>query len=106
MPLSTSALYRLEERYRKLKEEILSLGWVAQGSLARQPPHAWRVTRKVQAKTVSLAVSPEQAPLYQKAITNHRRLDVILREMRALSEEFLQKSAPGVQKRTRQNRPK
>lgn len=106
MPLSSQAIHRLEERYRKLKEEILTLGWIAQGSLAPQPPHAWRVTRKVRAKTVSLAVSAEQAPLYQIAIANHRRLEALLREMRAISEEFLQKAVPGVQKRPRQNHPK
>ncbi len=84
----------------------MALGWIAQGSLAPQPPHAWRVTRKVRAKTVSLAVSEEQAPLYKEAIANHRRLEAVLREMRAISEEFLQTSVPGVQKRTRRIRPK
>jgi hypothetical protein len=64
------------------------------------------VTRKIKAKTVSLAVSAEQAVLYRAAITNHRRLEAILREMRAVSETVLQKSVPGVQKRRSQKHPK
>jgi hypothetical protein len=104
--LSTVALQRLEERYRELKEQIADLGWVAQGSLHPQPPHAWRVTRKIRAKTVSLAVSAPQALLYKEAIANHRRMEAILHEMRAVSEKFLQKSVPSVQKRPRQKRPK
>ena len=104
--LSPIALRRLEERYEALKKELAELGWIAQGSLAPQPPRAWRVTRKIRAKTVSLAVSAEQAVLYETAIANHRRLEVILGEMRAISERVLQKSVPGVQKRPRPPHPK
>jgi hypothetical protein len=106
MALSALTLQRLEERYRQLKAQLLELGWIAQGSLSPQPPHAWRVTRKIKAKTVSLAVSAEQAVLYRAAIANHRRLEAILREMRAVSETVLQKSVPGVQKRRSQKHPK
>src|ERR1700736_4268360 len=94
--LSPGALRRLEKRYQGLKSQLPSLGWIAQGSLCPQPPHAWRLTRKVKAKTISLALSAEQAALYKKAILNHRRLEAILRKMREISEEVLQKSVPGV----------
>ena len=68
-------------------------------------PHAWRLTRKVKAKTISLALSAEQALLYKEAIANHRRLETILRKMREISEEVLQKSIPGVPKRPRPKHP-
>ena len=100
--LSPGALRRLEQRYHQLKAQLQHLGWIAQGSVCPQPPHAWRLTRKVKAKTISLALSAEQAHLYKEAILNHRRLEAVLGKMRAVSEQVLQKSVPGVPKRPRQ----
>lgn len=104
--LSPSALRRLEARYQRLKEQLLDLGWIAHGSVMAQPPRAWRLTRKVKAKTISLGLSPAQAALYKEAIANQRKLEEILRQMRELSEQALQKSVPGVRKRGRQKHPK
>jgi len=104
--LSPAALRRLEARYQRLKEQLLAWGWIAQGSLRPQPPRAWRLTRKLKAKTISLALSPPQASLYKEAIANQRKLESILREMRELSELALQKSVPGVKKRRRRQHPK
>ena len=104
--LSPASLRRIEQRYQRLKEELLKLGWIAQGSVLPQPPSAWRLTRKVKAKTVSLALSAEQAVLYQQAVANQRKLDHLLRAMRDLSEQALQGSVPGVRKRPRQKHPK
>ena len=104
--LSPTGLARLEERYRHLKAALLKLGWIAQGSLMPQPPRAWRLTRKIKAKTVSLALSQEQAALFQDAITNQRRLENILAQMRQLSEQALLDSVPGVRKRSRSKHPK
>jgi len=103
--LSPTDIHHLEQRYHTLKSQILRLGWVAQGSVSPQPPHAWRLTRKVKAKTVSLALTADQALLYKEAIANHRLLEEILREMRVISDEVLQKSLPGVQKRSRPKHP-
>lgn len=104
--LSPAALRRLEARYQRLKQRLLDLGWIAQGSVMPQPPRAWRLTRKVNSKTISLALSPQQASLYTEAIANHRELENILRQMRELSEFALQGSVPGVRKRRRQKHPK
>lgn len=104
--LSRAGLRQLEARYRRLKEEFLELSWIAQGTLMAQPPRAWRLTRKVKAKTVSLALSPAQAELYKQAIANQRKVEVILGAMRQLSEEALLGSVAGVRKRLRQKHPK
>ncbi len=104
--LSAPAVSRLAARYERLKEQFVALGWIAQGTLLPQPPRAWRLTRKVKAKTVSVALSAEQAALYAEAIANQRRLDEIVRAMRALSEEVLQNSVPGVKKRAARTPPK
>jgi hypothetical protein len=71
-----------------------------------QPPHAWRLTRKVKAKTVSLALSSEQAALFQAAITNRRKLQNILHQMLQLSQRALLDSVPGVRTRFRTKQPK
>jgi hypothetical protein len=104
--LSLAAIRRLETCYHALKTQIQHLGWIAQGSVSPQPPNAWRLTRKVKAKSISLALTAEQAQLYKTAIANHRQLENILRQMRAISEEVLQKSVPGVRKRPRPKHPK
>lgn len=69
--LSAAAVRRIEQRYEQLKNELLELGWISQGSLMRQLPNAWRWTYKVKTKTVTVALSKEQAELYQKAIIGH-----------------------------------
>jgi uncharacterized protein DUF6788 len=104
--LSEVASQRLQERYQHLKTQLLELGWIAQGSVMPQPPRAWRLTRKVKAKTVSVALSEQQAALYKQAIANQRKLERILRQMRELSKQVLLKSVPGVKKRRRSNHPK
>lgn len=71
-----------------------------------EPPGAWRWTRKVKAKTVTVALSAPQAELYRQAIVENRRLEHILREMREISRQFLQKSVPGVRKRIPAKHPK
>jgi len=85
---------KLERRFRALKEEIATLGWLTHGSVSPNHPGYWRWTRKVNAKTVSVALSEAQAELFRQAITNHRKLESILHEMRAISQEVLLNSAP------------
>ena len=104
--LSAAAVRRIEQRYEQLKNELLELGWISQGSLMRQLPNAWRWTYKVKTKTVTVALSKEQAELYQKAITNYRKLEKLLHQMRQLSQQVLLGSAPGVRKRARRKHPK
>ena len=104
--LSPAALSRFEQRYRRLKEQLLELGWIAQGSVLPQPPRAWRLTRKVKAKTVSIALSEQQVPLYKAAIADQRKLEAILNQMREISDHVLQQSVPGVKKRRREKHPK
>ena len=75
-------------------------------ALERAVAWAWRLTRKVKAKTVSIALSEQQLPLYKAAIADHRKLEAILNEMREISDHVLQQSVPGVKKRRREKHPK
>jgi hypothetical protein len=104
--LSPTERRRLQQRYRQLQAEVAQLGWIAPGSLLPNPPRSWRLTRKVQAKTVTLALSAGQAQAFRPAIANHRRLEELLHQMRQRSEVALLGSAPGVKKRPRPTRPK
>ena len=104
--LTPAEVRQIQRRYEQLKKELLGLGWICQGSLIHTPPHAWRWTRKVHAKTVTLALSEPQAELYRQAIANHRRLEQVLSEMRELSQKVLSGSVPGVRRRPRKIDPK
>jgi len=104
--LTPAELSRFERRYRRLKQELLELGWIAQGSVLPQPPRAWRLTRKVKAKTVSIALSEQQVPLYKAAIADHRQLEAILQQMREISDRVLQQFFSGVRERPREKHPK
>ena len=104
--LSPKEVRQLQEGYKKLQAEIAQLGWIAQGSLMHKEPNAWRLTRKVKAKTTTLALSQAQAELFAQAIANHRRLEELLQKMRDLSQIVLLGSTPGVKKRPRQKHPK
>jgi len=99
--LESDAYRRLEQRYRDLKEEIAGLGWLTDGSVTPNHPGYWRWTRKVKAKTVTVGLSEAQCELFKAAIANHRRLEAILREMRAISQEVLLNSAESVPKKRR-----
>jgi hypothetical protein len=104
--LSPEEVRQLQERYQKLQAEIVQLGWIAQGSLMHKEPNAWRLTRKIKAKTTTLALSQAQADLFAQAIANHRRLEELLQQMRDLSQIVLLGLVPGVKKRPHQKHPK
>ena len=91
---------KLERRFLTLQKELAGLGWLTHGSVTPNHPGNWRWTTKVKAKTVTLALSQEQADLFREAIGNHRKLESILHEMRAISQEVLLKSAPGTRKKS------
>jgi hypothetical protein len=98
---------KLQRRFQSLKEELATIGWLTHGSVTPNHPGHWRWTRKVKAKTVTVALSQAQADLFKDAIANHRKLESILHQMRAISQEVLLKSVPGTaKKRTPSNYPK
>ncbi|MEA3145057.1 MAG: hypothetical protein QOI53_478, partial [Verrucomicrobiota bacterium] len=61
----------------------------------------WRWTRKVKAKTVTVALSDQQAELFRRAIDDHRKLEKLLDQMRALSQQVLLNSVEGPPRRKR-----
>ena len=54
--LSPTQIAALRKRFERCKTQILALDWVTQGSLSQSPQGNWRWTRKVKAKTVTVAL--------------------------------------------------
>jgi len=83
-------------------------GYLSQGSVfERRPgqqgsPYVW--TRKVQAKTVTVALSKKQYQWLRRAIANQRELDRIVHQMQKLSRQVLFDTVPGVIRRKRLGR--
>jgi len=96
------SIQRIEERHRNLLRDFDSIGIVLRGTIGKrmmrcgkptcacraEPPalhgpyYLW--TRKVEAKTVTVRLSPEQAALLQGWNKNMRQLDSLVRELQEL----------------------
>lgn len=95
----------LPRPYRQLQRQLSQLGYVSQGSVFERAPgqqgsrYVW--TRKVRAKTVTVALSQEQYLWLSKAVANQRKLEKIVQQMQMLSRQTLFETVPGVVRRKR-----
>ena len=91
--------------YRQLQRQLARLGYVSQGSVFERAPgqqgsrYFW--TRKVRAKTVTVALSREQYLWLKQAVANQRNLERIVEQMQKLSRRILFENVPGVIRRKR-----
>ena len=99
--LSPTQIAALRKRFERGKTEILALDWVTQGSLSQSPQGHWRWTRKVKAKTVTVALSEQQAELFRRAIDDKKKKKKLLDQMRAISQQVLLNSVEGPARRKR-----
>ena len=97
--ISAPKVAGLRARFERCKEQIRELDWLSEGSVCENHPGTWRWTRKVKAKTVTVALSPAQAEAFLQAISNHRKLEALIQEMRALSQKYLLEAIPGPPRR-------
>ena len=106
----------LNARRARVLQRMAKLGPVLQGTITprtilREDPQApgkqkeygpyYQWIWKRDGKTVTVNLSPGQAKVYQKAIDEHRKLEALLDELRALSLKTLETTTEGVQKRNR-----
>lgn len=99
------AVQDLKEAYRALDFVISRHPWLAQGSVNVVDPksqsasttYTW--TRKVRAKTVTVALSLEQSIAFRKAIDANRQLEAALNTLRQISQSALLEEISGVTKR-------
>jgi len=93
----------LEARYAALRQQLAGIGYLSHGSVYRrpagQPGTRFTWSTKVKAKTVSLALSEEQADWLEEAIAEHRKVKEILVEMRRLSRQIMRHRFPDTERR-------
>jgi virulence-associated protein VapD len=91
--------------YRQLQRQLARTGYVSQGSVFERTPgqqgsrYVW--TRKVRAKTVTVALSQAQYQWLRQAVDNQRNLQKIIGQMQTLSRQILFETVPGVARRKR-----
>jgi virulence-associated protein VapD len=91
--------------YRQLQRQLTRIGYLSQGSVFERGPdqqgsrYVW--TRKVRAKTVTVALSQEQYHWLKQAVANQRELENIVEQMQILSRQILFDQLPGVIRRKR-----
>jgi hypothetical protein len=96
----------LPPEYRRLRDKLSNIGWIALGSLVERdkpgqggPRYQW--SRRVGAKTVTVALSAEQFDWLKLAIGNQRRVWDILLELQHLTAEHALQNIPGPPRRKR-----
>jgi hypothetical protein len=98
-------LAQIESEYVRLRARLARLGWISQGYVQDRGPGAggpcYQWTRKVKAKTVSVALSQEQYEALKQAIANWREIQEILQRMQVLSREVIFTTLPSPPRRKR-----
>ena len=95
----------MHNAYRALDRAVRRHPWLVQGSVNVVAPkspggnttYTW--TRKVRAKTVTVALSHEQSAAFRHAIEANRQIEEALSRLRAVSQTALLADVPGVTKR-------
>jgi hypothetical protein len=101
--MASDELAQLEARYAALRHQLSQIGYLSQGSVYRRPAgtsgtrFTW--STKIKTKTISLALSEEQADWLEQAIDQHRSLKVILEEMHRLTRQIMRLRFPDTQRR-------
>jgi virulence-associated protein VapD len=94
---------RLTVEYRQLQRQLSRIGYLSQGSVIERSPtqqgshYIW--TRKVQAKTVTVALSKQQYDWLRQAVGNQREMQRIVGQMQKLSRKILFQTLPGPSRR-------
>jgi hypothetical protein len=105
----TNSTASAQRQYERLRRSLGCLGYISQGSVqdrtARQGGGAgYQWTRKVAAKTVTVALTPEQFTQMKQAVANYRRLRQRLKQMESLSRSIIFRNAPHPSRRKRLSR--
>ena len=113
---SASRLRQLRAAYRRMEKLLAQQPWLVQGSVNVVAPKTpggnttYTRTRKVRAKTVTVALSEAQAEAFRAAIAANRQAEETLARLREVSQTALLEGVPGVSRRpadsARKRRPK
>jgi hypothetical protein len=90
--------------YRRLQARLGRMGWLALGSVLERgqpgqggPRYQW--SRRVQGKTVTVALSAEQFAWLQKALANQRKVESLLSQMHRLTLDYMWNHLPSTSRR-------
>jgi hypothetical protein len=106
-------LNQLILHFNRQVDEVQPEGYILQGSVVRRklqrrvgtvlktygPYYLW--TRKIKGKTVTVALTDEQARIIRQAINRNRELEQRLDRLRSLSEQIIIAISPCVARRKR-----
>lgn len=100
----TARVETLQREYQRLSTTLATIGYISQGSVLDRstlhPPRSgYQWTRKVDQKTITVALSPEQFQAVRKAVQNRRKLAKTLSRMENLSRQILFSSLPDTRRR-------
>jgi hypothetical protein len=105
MRFSAAVRRDLQAAYRALGRTLRRRPWLVQGSVNMVAPkspsasvtYTW--TRKVRAKTATVALSRQQSVAFRKAVEANRQIEAALNQLRHVSQAALLAEVPGVTKR-------
>ena len=90
-------LAQIKQEYARLRARLGRLGWISHGYAQDRGPGAggpcYQWTRKVKAKTISVALSREQYAALQGAIDNWHQAQEILARMQTLSRQVIDRKS-------------
>jgi uncharacterized protein YjiS (DUF1127 family) len=106
MNRKTQPLAQLRRQYEQWRRPLGQIGLISQGSVqdrtARRGGGAgYQWTRKVDQKTVTIALTPEQFGKMSEAVANYRKLRRQLRELEKLSRRIIFQGTPHANRRKR-----
>ena len=96
----------LPAAYRRLRDQLSRVGWIALGSVLERgrpgqggPRYQW--SRRVGRKTVTVALSAEQFAWLKAAIRNQRQVWDLLAQMQRQTLAYMWKNLPSTTRRKR-----
>jgi 3',5'-cyclic AMP phosphodiesterase CpdA len=96
----------LPATYRKLRARLADTSWIALGSVLERnktgqggPRYQW--SRRVDGKTITVALSAEQFAWLKTAIANQREVWDTLEQMHKITLHYLWKNLPSTTRRKR-----
>ena len=102
---SDFSLAQAQRQYARLAHQLSATGWISEGYVQNRGPGAggpcYQWTRKVQGKTLSVALSKEQYEWLRSAIAQWREVQATLKQMQQLSRRVLFATVPHPPRRKR-----
>jgi hypothetical protein len=105
-PAKRDADTQLPPAYQRRRHRLAQIGWIALGSVLERnlpgkggPRYQW--SRRVEGKTVTVALSAQQFAWLKAAIANQRKVEVLLDQLHQLTLDYMWKNLPSTSRRKR-----